>query len=135
MAEKARVYGMADQDNRDLPSAQGLRGEKSSLKARDHEPELTHSVTLGTGRTVSVSEGSGVAYAEATGRIAAAPDHAEPPAPPSTRSRLPVMLAAASAGIAAGIYLIRRLSARPDEVRPKSYEPTRETDGFVSEGK
>lgn len=70
MADKGepRVYGMADQANRDPPAAEGMRGDKASARPRDRDPDLSHQVTLGDGHRVTVSEGSGVAYAEATGR-------------------------------------------------------------------
>lgn len=64
MAEEARVYGMADQANRHPPAAQGMRGENRPERL----PEYAHNVTLGDGRTVTVAQDSGVAYAEATGR-------------------------------------------------------------------
>ncbi len=64
MAEQARVYGMADQANRHPPAAQGMRGENRPERL----PEYAHNVTLGDGRTVTVAQDSGVAYAEATGR-------------------------------------------------------------------
>lgn len=64
MAEEARVYGMADQGNRQPPAPQGMRGENRPERL----PEYAHNVTLGDGRTVTVAQDSGVAYAEATGR-------------------------------------------------------------------
>ncbi|MFD1612547.1 hypothetical protein ACFSCW_12120 [Sphingomonas tabacisoli] len=70
MAEQseARIYGMADQANRDPPPAQGMRGDKASVRAGEGDPALSHQLALGDGNTVTISEGSGVAYAEATGR-------------------------------------------------------------------
>lgn len=70
MAEQseARVYGMADQANRDPPPAEGMRSDKTSLRPEQRDPALSHQVVLGDGNTVTISEGSGVAYAEATGR-------------------------------------------------------------------
>lgn len=70
MAEEseARVYGMADQANRDPAPAEGMRGARSSTEEQRLDPELSHQVMLDNGRAVTVSEGSGTAFAEATGR-------------------------------------------------------------------
>jgi hypothetical protein len=108
---QARVYGMADQANRHPPSAEGLRGEKPSTRPRNRDPQFSHAVRLDSGRTVVVSEGSGVAYAEATGRIGGATTaedlEVEFTAEPR-RSRLPLILGALAAGGAAGLYLAER---------------------------
>lgn len=71
MAEEnqARVYGMADQANRHPPAAQGMRGEKATV-AESRDEDFSHKVTLDSGRTIEVSEGNGVAYAEASGKVA-----------------------------------------------------------------
>jgi hypothetical protein len=66
--DQARVYGMADPANRDPPPAEGMRGEKAETAPRHDDPDFSHTVALDDGRTVTVSEGSGVAYAEETGR-------------------------------------------------------------------
>jgi hypothetical protein len=101
MAEEnePRVYGMADQANRDPPSAEGLRGEKSTLTPQDEgNPALRRRVTLDTGAIVEVREESGVGWAEAVGRaglvenaphLAPAEDHgaAGPPADPKVMPR------------------------------------------------
>jgi hypothetical protein len=70
MAEESevRVYGMADQANRDPPAAEGMRGDKASARPSERDPALSHQVALGDGNTVTISEGSGVAFVEATGR-------------------------------------------------------------------
>ena len=110
---EARVYGMADQANRDPPAAEGMRGEKASAEQADLD--FSHPVTLDDGRTVTVSEGSGVAYTEATGRAgtashdAASPDQ---PAVPSQRGKTALILAGLAAGIAGGAWLARRLLSR-----------------------
>jgi hypothetical protein len=66
--DQVRVYGMADPANRDPPPVQGMRGEKSEADPQRPDTDFTRQVTLDDGRTVTVSEGSGVAYAEETGR-------------------------------------------------------------------
>lgn len=63
---EARVYGMADQANQPPPAAQGVRGEKAA--AGDADADYRHEVTLDGGKQIAVTEDSGVAYAEATGR-------------------------------------------------------------------
>ena len=67
---EARIYGMADQANRDPPAAQGSRGERASAGL-----DLSRPVALEDGRTVTVSEASGVAHTEATGRAGITPRH------------------------------------------------------------
>jgi hypothetical protein len=114
---KTRVYGMADQANRHPPAAQGMRGENSSAPA-ESESEFSHTVTLESGRTVAVSEGNGVAYAEASGRIQVAKVRQEPeeleiefvPEAPLDRhgSRTPLLIGALIAGAGAGLYLADR---------------------------
>lgn len=66
--DQARVYGMPDPANRDPPPAEGMRGEKAEAAPRHDDLDFSHTVALDDGRTVTVSEGSGVAYAEETGR-------------------------------------------------------------------
>lgn len=61
-----RVYGLPDGAGRE--SAEGLRGARATSRPRHRDPSLSHIVPLETGRTVVLREGSGVAYAEATGR-------------------------------------------------------------------
>lgn len=122
MAEEntPRVYGMADQANRDPPSAQGIRGEQAAPGPRAHDPEFSHMVTLENGKRVPVSESNGVAYAEASGRVARpedrelqvefTPEEEEVAAAPrSTSSKAPLLIGAVAAAAAAGIYLIERL--------------------------
>ena len=60
-----RVYGMADQDNREPPATQGLRGERTPDEGA---PELERLVALGDGDVVRIEEESGVGFAEETGR-------------------------------------------------------------------
>jgi hypothetical protein len=104
---EARVYGMADQANRDPPAAQGTRGAKAALEPGARDPDLTHKVALGDGRTVTVSEGSGVAFAEATGRAGLTADAADDEL--SQGSAAPWLIGLAlAAGIAIGVELRRR---------------------------
>jgi hypothetical protein len=118
MADKGepRVYGMADQANRDLPAAEGMRGEKPSVRPREREPDLSHKVTLGDGNTVTVSEGSGVAWAEATGRaglaepkpwLEPAPEEGEPP----TRFNPAPLIAGLAIGAGVLAFVLWRLGA------------------------
>jgi hypothetical protein len=111
---EARVYGMADQANRHPPAAQGMRGENSAARTRDHSPEFSHNVTLGDGKRVIVSEGSGVSYAEATGRAGHRADNEELEvefAPEPSRQRrspgLPLLAGLAAVGVGIGLYAIR----------------------------
>ena len=129
MAEEnqARVYGMADQANRHPPAAQGTRGEKASTRPGD--PEFSHAVTLDSGKQVVVSEGNGVAYAEATGRTAVARNREEldvefiPEEASSRASRTPMLIGALVAGAGAGLYLADRwLRGRTD--RPSTDHTT-----------
>lgn len=61
--EKPHLYGTADEADRDPPAAQGMRGENRPDEAAGY----AHDLTLGDGRTVTVEQASGVAFAEATG--------------------------------------------------------------------
>jgi hypothetical protein len=123
MAEenKPRVYGMADQANRHPPPAQGMRGEQAAPGLRARDPEFAHMVTLENGKRVPVSEGNGVAYAEAIGRVARpedreleiefVPEEQEKQAVVATsqrRSGKPLLIGAMAAGVAAGLYLMER---------------------------
>ena len=122
MADKGepRVYGMADQANRDPPAAEGLRGEKPSARPREREPDLSHKVTLGDGNTVTVSEGSGVAWAEATGRAGLA--EPKPWLEPAPEEEPPMRFSAAPliAGLAIGAgvfaFALWRLGAAERDV-------------------
>jgi len=82
MAEEneTHLYGTADQADRDPPAAQGLRGEKSTQLPGDMDSGYRHQVTLDNGRRVEVTEESGVAFAETTGRAGLLADrpHLEP---------------------------------------------------------
>lgn len=133
MAEEntPRVYGMADQDNRDPPPAQGMRGEQSAPGPRANDPEFCHMVTLENGKRVPVAEGNGVAFAEASGRIARpedrelqvefVPEETGQSAAVARRSRAPLLIGALTVGAAAGVYLIERLRRSVDThitVRP-----------------
>jgi hypothetical protein len=121
---QARVYGMADQANRHPPAAQGMRGENSSAPAEGSEAEFSHAVTLESGKRVVVSEGNGVAYAEASGRIPAPEVRHEPeeleiefvPSPAERRApATPLLIGALIAGASAGLYLADRwLRSRTD---------------------
>ncbi len=116
-----RVYGMADQANRDPPASQGMRGERGAAKG---QPEFSHAVTLDTGKRVVVSEGNGVAYAEATGRVARPETTQEleveftpEPDPAARHSRKPLLLGLLAIGAGAGIYLFER-KRRSEDARP-----------------
>jgi hypothetical protein len=114
MAEenKARVYGMADQANRHPPAAQGMRGENSSSR-EGGDSGFRHAVTLDTGRTVEVSEGNGVAYAEASGRVER-PEREEveveftPEAEERPDFGKPLLIGALLAGAGAALYVAGR---------------------------
>lgn len=60
---KPRVYGQADEDNRQTPAPEGFRGEAA---AAPDDPALQHDVAVGAG-PVTVQESSGTAFVEATG--------------------------------------------------------------------
>ena len=128
MSNEPRVYGMADQANRHPPAQQGLRGERSANSVQD--PEFSHAVTLDGGKRVVVSEGNGVSYAEATGRVT----RPEPPQEleveftpeplPETghTSRTPLLIGALAVGAAAGLYLVRKLGGAADRPTPLDLE-------------
>lgn len=143
MAEEntPRVYGMADQANRHPPAAQGMRGEQAAAGPRPRDPEFAHMVTLENGKRVPVSESNGVAYAEASGRIARPEDReleidftpeddvqVNTASPASRRpSKAPLMIGALTVGAAAGVYLIERLR-RSATAQPKvtpTFRPAR----------
>ncbi|HEV2568934.1 hypothetical protein [Sphingomonas sp.] len=125
MAEEnnARVYGMADQANRHPPAAQGMRGEKST-GTQGAGPEFSHDVTLESGRRVVVSEGNGVAFAEASGRIPSAEGRDELEvefipegefAEPARPSQTPLLIGALLAGAGLALYVTDRwLRSRTD---------------------
>lgn len=107
MAEEntPRVYGMADQADKNPPPAR--------------DPEFAHMVTLESGKRVPVSQGNGVSYAEATGAVARpeqqdlqvefVPEEQAKVARPPRRSTAPLLIGAVAAGAAAGVFLIERL--------------------------
>ena len=109
---EARVYGMADQANRDPPAAQGLRGEQPTTRPDRANPALKRVVTLDSGRLVELREDSGVGWAEAEGRAGLA-DQGEirpdlPPSPaPSRGAGIGLMLLALAGGLAAGALASR----------------------------
>ena len=104
--DQARVYGMADPANRDPRPAEGTRGAKAETGADREALDFSHDVTLEDGRRVTVSEGSGVAFAEETGRAGLA--EAKPWRDTRVRDEdarsvplLPMLAVAAAAGIIA----------------------------------
>lgn len=130
---ETRVYGMPDGNDRAAPPAEGLRGERSTLAAKEGgNPALRRRVTLDTGAIVEVREESGVGWAEAVGRAGLVENGAEPaeergaggpPADPSVMPRqrtgafartpragklLLALAAAAGVGMAAAVYRRRR---------------------------
>ena len=119
MAEEkqARVYGMADQP--DPPATQGLRGETGSPDGDDSE--FRHAVTLDNGRTVAVSEGNGVAYAEASGKVSR-PEREEldvefvPESREAPDISTPLLIGALLAGAGVALYAADRwLRRRTDD--------------------
>jgi len=58
-----RIYGMADEENRQTPAPEGFRGERAPTV---DNRELRHKALTGTG-PVEVQETSGVAFVEASG--------------------------------------------------------------------
>ena len=109
---QARVYGMADQANRPPPAAQGMRGENAT-GAQGGDAEFSHAVALDSGRTVQVTEGNGVAFAEASGKV----DRPQVPeleiefvreeeARPDLRT--PILIGALLAGAGAALYVADR---------------------------
>lgn len=58
-----RVYGMADEDNRQTPAPEGFRGERG---ATADDSALRHDIAAGA-TPIAVQESSGVAFAEASG--------------------------------------------------------------------
>ncbi|NNM76534.1 hypothetical protein HJG53_06415 [Sphingomonas sp. ID1715] len=131
MAEEnqARVYGMADQANRHPPAAQGMRGE--NLDRHESDEEFSHAVTLETGKTVAVSEGNGVAFAEATGRVER-PEREELfvefTPEPSADARTPLLIGGLLAVAGVALYAAGRLLApyarHPRESGDPGVDPT-----------
>lgn len=126
---EARVYGMADQANRHPPAAEGMRGEKSTQQPEDREAGYEHSVMLGGGRQVLVSEDSGVAYAEATGRAGRAPlrspgpSNLQQPEPARSAFRsnaVPLLIGLAASALIIGVTLWNR---RAGEEQPSEELP------------
>jgi len=66
-----RIYGMADDDNRQTPASEGFRGERTPAV---DDPALRHDVATGSA-PVAAQETSGSAFVEASGG-------AEPPRRP-----------------------------------------------------
>ena len=62
MNDTPRVYGMADEDNRQTPAPEGFRGERG---AAVDDPALRHEVAVGAER-ITVQESSGTAFVEAS---------------------------------------------------------------------
>lgn len=87
-----RLYGMADPANHQAPAENGMRGEA----AADREHGYRRDVTLPDQTAIVVEEESGVAFAEASGAVAA------PPTTPatSTTSTTPREPAATTSDIA-----------------------------------
>lgn len=108
MADKPRIYGMAD--DQEPPAPQGVRGEQ----AGDGDPQFGRAIRLESGRTVVVRQGSGVSYAEATGRIGRAPAETEQEQERSASepSVLPI-IAAALGGFVIGGMLAGYASRQP----------------------
>jgi hypothetical protein len=108
---EARVYGMADQANRDPPATAGVRGEQATDRPDAANPALKRVVTLDSGRLVEVREDSGVGWAEAAGRSGLAnqattsPQLAATATPTPQPPLLPLILALA-AGVVAGTVAI-----------------------------
>lgn len=64
MTEKnPRVYGSADEANRQTPAPEGFRGERG---ATVDDPALRHDIASGE-RPIAVQESSGSAFVEASG--------------------------------------------------------------------
>lgn len=63
MTKTPRVYGMADEGNRQTPAPEGFRGERG---ATADDPALRREADTGKGM-VSVQESSGTAFVEASG--------------------------------------------------------------------
>ena len=128
MAEEnqARVYGMADQANRHPPAAQGMRGENSTSPSEGSDSEFRHTVALESGRTVEISEGNGVAYAEASGKIER-PQRDElevqfiPEEPQRTDVSKPLLIGALFAAGGAALYVADRWLRERTERRSKDH--------------
>lgn len=58
-----RIYGMADEENRQTPAPEGFRGERAPIV---DDPELRHNAVIGAD-PVEIQETSGVAFVEASG--------------------------------------------------------------------
>lgn len=63
MTSTPRVYGMADEDNRQGPAPEGFRGERG---ATVDDPNLRHDLNADA-EGIAVQESSGAAFVEATG--------------------------------------------------------------------
>lgn len=60
---ESRIYGMANEENRQTPAPEGFRGERAPTS---NNPALQRDVSLGD-HDVEVQESSGVAFVEASG--------------------------------------------------------------------
>jgi hypothetical protein len=117
-----RVYGMADEASRGPPASQGLRGERSTTRPSEIEPAFSHTIMLDSGKQVVVSEGSGVAYAEATGRFGrAAGEAGEKPSTSRDQTAAAALLGALVAGMGVGLLAARYL--RSSEAEPARLHP------------
>ena len=63
---KTHIYGAPDGDNRHSAAEQGLRGEQGTPEPA--RTDLTHEETTPGRRRVKITEQSGTAFAEVTGK-------------------------------------------------------------------
>lgn len=107
MADETRIYGAPESGSERPPAKQGVRGENRAEPSTDY----AHDVSLADGRTVTVTEDSGVAFAEATGRAGRReePDELEIAFTPDPgRERGWPLLFFGLIGIAGGLYWTER---------------------------
>ncbi|GAO38124.1 hypothetical protein SCH01S_04_00080 [Sphingomonas changbaiensis NBRC 104936] len=130
---QARVYGMPDPANRDPVAPEGMRGDRVEVEPRRRDPDLSHKVMLETGNTVTLDEGSGVAYAEATGRAGLAEakpwrDTRVEDEPGTGTSAIPLLAGLAIAAGVVAFALWRYRDHRPDVEREIDFRPAPELD-------
>ena len=106
--DETRLYGSADESNRQPPPKQGYRGEKTSRAARPAQRRRAGKI--------EVEEESGTAYAERSGAVAAPRGGdggaaLEGPA----RNRLFAVGALAAIGALAGAWWARRVRGEADQ--------------------
>lgn len=130
--DEMRLYGTADESNRQPRPAQGYRGEKAARGAKPAQRRRA--------KSIEVEEESGTAYAERTGAAARASRPGEPDRQrmsASTRTGLFAVGALAAIGAVAGAWWARRVGREQDgasghaafrraQTHPENFDQTRD---------